>query len=149
MGGGYGTERGRYGGKRGFRMEGRYGDEGGPRDEGRYGAERGPRDEGRHGEGRCGGHRGGRGRHGRPSDLEALAGWLLARASGKGGHGHQRPTPEEIEELIALRRMRGFGGPGFGGRAAVAAEAAARLAEATFAWRCCVCWLTSRVMATS
>jgi DNA-binding PadR family transcriptional regulator len=95
-------------------MEGRYGDEGGPRGEGRYGAERGPRDEGRHGEGRCGGHRGGRGRHGRPSDLEALAGWVLARASGKGGR-HDRPTPEEIEELIALRRMRGFGGPGFGG----------------------------------
>ncbi len=110
----YGTERGRHGGKRGFRMEGRYGDEGGPRGEGRYGAERGPRDEGRHGEGRCGGHRGGRGRHGRPSDLEALAGWVLARASGKGGR-HDRPTPEEIEELIALRRMRGFGGPGFGG----------------------------------
>jgi DNA-binding PadR family transcriptional regulator len=76
----------------------------------RYGEERG-----RHGEGRCGGHRGGKGRHGRPSDLEALASWVLARASGKGGHGHQRPTPEEIEELIALRRMRGFGGPGFGG----------------------------------
>src|ERR1700727_1315342 len=76
----------------------------------RYGDERG-----RHGEGRCGGHRGGKGRHGRPSDLEALAGWLLARASGKGGHSHGRPSPEEIEELIALRRMRGFGGPGFGG----------------------------------
>jgi DNA-binding PadR family transcriptional regulator len=76
----------------------------------RYGEERG-----RHAEGRCGGHRGGKGRHGRPSDLEALAGWLLARAGGKGGHGHSRPTPEEIEELIALRRMRGFGGPGFGG----------------------------------
>jgi DNA-binding PadR family transcriptional regulator len=75
----------------------------------RYGEERG-----RHGEGRCGGHRGGKGRHGRPSDLEALASWVLARASGK-GHGHQRPTPDEIEELIALRRMRGFGGPGFGG----------------------------------
>jgi DNA-binding PadR family transcriptional regulator len=76
----------------------------------RYGDERG-----RHGEGRCGGHRGGRGRHGRPSDLEALAGWLLARAGGKGSHSHGRPSPEEIEELIALRRMRGFGGPGFGG----------------------------------
>jgi DNA-binding PadR family transcriptional regulator len=76
----------------------------------RYGEERG-----RHAEGRCGGHRGGKGRHGRGSDLEALAGWLLARAGGKGGHGHTRPTPEEIEELIALRRMRGFGGPGFGG----------------------------------
>jgi DNA-binding PadR family transcriptional regulator len=90
----------------------------GPRAEGRYGDEREPRGEGRFGgreAGRCGGHRGGKGRHGRTSDLEALAGWVLARASGKGGHGHQRPTPEEIEELIALRRMRGFGGPGFGG----------------------------------
>src|ERR1700727_3474154 len=76
----------------------------------RYGDERGG-----HGEGRCGGHRGGRGRHGRPSDLEALAGWLLARAGGKGSHGHGRPSPEEIEELLALRRMGGFGGPGFGG----------------------------------
>ena len=77
----------------------------------RYGDERG-----RHEEGRCGGHRGGKGRHGRQSDLEALASWVLTRAGGKGGHGHGRPTPEEIEELIALRRMRGFGGgPGFGG----------------------------------
>ena len=120
---GYGAERGRHGGKRGPRMEGRFGDEGGPRGEGRYGSEGGPRGEGRHGDerergrhgqGRCGGHRGGRGRHGRGSDLEALAGWVLARAGGKGGR-HERPTPEEIEELIALRRMRGFGGPGFGG----------------------------------
>jgi DNA-binding PadR family transcriptional regulator len=68
-----------------------------------------------HGEGRCGGHRGGKGRHGRPNDLEALASWVLTRAGGKGGRGHERPTPEEIEELIALRRMRGFGGSGFGG----------------------------------
>jgi DNA-binding PadR family transcriptional regulator len=122
---GYG-ERGRHGSKRGSRMQGGYGEERGPRGEGRYGegrygGERGPGESGyadergRHGEGRCGGHRGGKGRHGRPSDLEALAGWVLARATGKGGHGHQRPTPEEIEELIALRRMRGFGGPGFGG----------------------------------
>jgi DNA-binding PadR family transcriptional regulator len=94
-------------------MEAGYGEERGSRGESRYGDERGER--GGHGEGRCGGHRGGRGRHGRPSDLEALAGWLLARAGGKGGRGHERPTPEEIEELIALRRMRGFGGPGFGG----------------------------------
>ena len=82
-----------------------------------YGAERERYGEqpGRHGEGRCGGYRGGQGRHGRQSDLEALASWVLARA-GKGGPGHRRPTPEEIEELIALRRMRGFGGgPGFGG----------------------------------
>jgi DNA-binding PadR family transcriptional regulator len=141
---GYGTERGRHGGKRGFRMgrydergprgesrydeergprgESRYGDERGPRGGGRYGEERGPRGESRYseergprGEGRHGGHCGGKGRHGRPSDLEALASWVLARAGGRGGRGHERPTPEEIEELIALRRMRGFGGPGFGG----------------------------------
>jgi DNA-binding PadR family transcriptional regulator len=118
---GYGTDRERYGEERGRHGKGRHGDERGPRAEGRYGDERGPRAEGRYGEerggpekGRCG-HRGGKGRHGRTSDLEALASWVLARASGKGGHGHQRPTPEEIEELIALRRMRGFGGPGFGG----------------------------------
>jgi DNA-binding PadR family transcriptional regulator len=37
------------------------------------------------------------------------------KEKGRGRHG--RPTPEEIEELIAMRRMRGgpFGGPG-GGR---------------------------------
>jgi DNA-binding PadR family transcriptional regulator len=37
------------------------------------------------------------------------------KEKGQGRHG--RPTPEEIEELIAMRRMRGgpFGGPG-GGR---------------------------------
>ena len=96
-------------GERGYGEGGRYGSERGPRDEGRSGDERGGP-----GKDRCG-HRGGRGRHGRQSDLEALASWVLARAGGKGGHGHQRPTPEEIEELIALRRMRGFGGPGFGG----------------------------------
>jgi DNA-binding PadR family transcriptional regulator len=118
--GGYG-ERGRHGGKRGPRMDARFGEERGSRSEGGYGDERGPRAEGRHGDERGGpgkdrcGHRGGQGRHGRPSDLEALASWVLARAGGKGGRGHERPTPEEIEELIALRRMRGFGGPGFGG----------------------------------
>jgi DNA-binding PadR family transcriptional regulator len=81
-----------------------------------FGAERGRHgDERERHEGRCGGHRGGRGRHGGgQSDLEALASWVLSRA-GKGGHGHRRPTPEELDELIALRRMRGFGGPGFGG----------------------------------
>jgi DNA-binding PadR family transcriptional regulator len=77
---------------------------------GRYGDERD-----RHEEGRCGGHRGGGGRHGRQSDLEALASWVLSRAGKAGPRGHRRPTPEELEELIALRRMRGFGGPGFGG----------------------------------
>jgi DNA-binding PadR family transcriptional regulator len=46
-------------------------------------------------------------RHGPPQ-------WAFSR--GKGGYG--RPTPEELEELIALRRMRGgpFGGPGSFGR---------------------------------
>ena len=106
----YGAERERYGAERGRHGKGRHGDERGPRAEGRYGDERG-----RYEEGRCGGHRGGHGRHGRQSDLEALASWVLARAGGKGGRGRGRPTPEEIEELIALRRMRGFGGPGFGG----------------------------------
>jgi DNA-binding PadR family transcriptional regulator len=40
-------------------------------------------------------------------------GWAFAK--GKGRHG--RPSPEELEELIALRRMRGgpFGGGPFGG----------------------------------
>jgi DNA-binding PadR family transcriptional regulator len=40
---------------------------------------------------------------------------VLNRAGKGGPRGHRRPTPEELEELIALRRMRGFGGPGFGG----------------------------------
>jgi DNA-binding PadR family transcriptional regulator len=83
-----------------------------------FGAERGrPGDERErlHDE-RCGGHRGGRGRHGGgQSDLEALASWVLSRAGRAGPRGHRRPTPEELDELIALRRMRGFGGPGFGG----------------------------------
>jgi DNA-binding PadR family transcriptional regulator len=46
-----------------------------------------------------------------------LAGqWAMAR--GKHGSGHGRPSPEELEELIALRRMRGgpFSGPGPFGR---------------------------------
>ena len=36
--------------------------------------------------------------------------WLFTRGGGR----HGRPSPEELEELIALRRMRGgpFGGPG-------------------------------------
>ncbi|MFZ0043311.1 MAG: PadR family transcriptional regulator, partial [Solirubrobacteraceae bacterium] len=72
-----------------------------------------------HGEGP--GHHGeGHGRHGRYGEAawaeefgrfgEALA--RLAMARGKGRHG--RPTPEELEDLIALRRMRGgpFGGSG-------------------------------------
>jgi DNA-binding PadR family transcriptional regulator len=89
----------------------------GGRGERGFGAERGRHgDERERFEGRCGGHRGGRGRHGGgQSDLEALASWVLSRAGKGGPRGHRRPTPEELEELIALRRMRGFGGPGFGG----------------------------------
>jgi DNA-binding PadR family transcriptional regulator len=95
--------------------QGPWGQQGGRGGRG-FGAERGRHgDERERSEGRCGGHRGGRGRHGGgQTDLEALAGWVLNRAGGgKGGpRGHRRPTPEELEELIALRRMRGFGGPG-------------------------------------
>lgn len=41
-------------------------------------------------------------------------GWAFMKEKGQGRRG--RPTPEEIEELIAMRRMRGgpFGGPGGG-----------------------------------
>jgi DNA-binding PadR family transcriptional regulator len=82
-----------------------------------FGAERGRHGERERFEGRCGGHRGGKGRHGGgQSDLEALASWVLNRAGKGGPRGHRRPTPEELEELIALRRMRGFGGPGGGPR---------------------------------
>lgn len=81
---------------------------------GQWGRERGPQDRGgRHGGCHAGGRHGG---PGRPSDLEALAGWLLSRAGGRGGpggEGRRRPSPEELEELIALRRM---GGAMFGGR---------------------------------
>lgn len=77
----------------------------------------------RHGGGRHGGHRS-EGRHGGPRGGRAAKAafvqelarqWAFAR--GKGGHG--RPSAEELEELIALRRMRGgpFAGPGpFGPR---------------------------------
>ena len=43
-------------------------------------------------------------------------GWAFAKGKGKGRH--ERPGPEEIEQMIAMRRMRGgpFSGPGpFGG----------------------------------
>lgn len=44
-------------------------------------------------------------------DLQRAAHWLLAQARGR----HRRPTPEEIEQFKAWRRMRGgpfgFGGP--------------------------------------
>ena len=70
---------------------------------------------GRHGDRE--GHRGGR--HGRPGreqssgfPLEALMGWAMAK--GRHGPGPGRPGPEDLErleELIALRRMAGRGGP--------------------------------------
>src|SRR5665213_552010 len=42
-------------------------------------------------------------------------GWAFAKGKGKGHH--HRPGPEDLEDLIALRRMRGgpFGGGPFGG----------------------------------
>ena len=77
-----------------------------------------PREGGRHG-----GHRS-EGRHGGPGGRAIKAAFAreLARqwAFARGKHGgHGRPSPEELEELIALRRMRGgpFAGPGpFGPR---------------------------------
>jgi DNA-binding PadR family transcriptional regulator len=78
----------------------------------------------RHGGGRHGGSRS-EGRHGGPRGRRAAKAafardlarqWAFAR--GKHG-GPGRPSPEELEELIALRRMRGgpFAGPGpFGPR---------------------------------
>jgi DNA-binding PadR family transcriptional regulator len=83
-----------------------------------------PREGERHGGGRHGGPRS-EGRHGGPRGGRAAKAafarelarqWAFAR--GKHG-GHGRPSPEELEELIALRRMRGgpFAGPGpFGPR---------------------------------
>jgi DNA-binding PadR family transcriptional regulator len=75
-----------------------------------------------------GGRHGGHGRHGRPGGgggprgggrkaafaREIAQQWSLTRGEGR----HGRPSPEELEELIALRRMRGgpFSGPGPFGR---------------------------------
>jgi DNA-binding PadR family transcriptional regulator len=39
--------------------------------------------------------------------------WVFAREQGKGRH--DRPSEEELEDLIAMRRMRGGGGPWGGG----------------------------------
>jgi DNA-binding PadR family transcriptional regulator len=85
---------------------GRHGDSG---SEGRHGGPRGSRSEGRHG-----GRRGGRAAKAAFARELALQ-WAFAR----GKPGRDRPSPEELEELIALRRMRGgpFAGPGpFGPR---------------------------------
>src|SRR5205807_2051391 len=75
----------------------------------RHGPHSGGRGQGRHG------GKGGRGRQGFPmAEAAELAGWALA----KGRARHHRPSPEALEELMALRRMRGgpFGGPGGFGR---------------------------------
>jgi DNA-binding PadR family transcriptional regulator len=57
---------------------------------------------------RGGGRKGHRHHHHRDA-----ANWFFARGEGRGGRG-VRPTPEEIDQLIAWRRMGGgpFGGPG-------------------------------------
>jgi DNA-binding PadR family transcriptional regulator len=84
--------------------------------EGRSGYGRGD-DESRGGRGRHGGGRGPGGRGEFP--IEALAGWLMARGDGPRRHGPRGLDPEDlerIEELVALRRMRGKGGPGPFGR---------------------------------
>jgi len=55
----------------------------------------------------------GRAARGKRAHRHGPPGWAFAK--GKGRHG--RPSPEELEEMIALRRMRGgpFGGGPFGG----------------------------------
>jgi DNA-binding PadR family transcriptional regulator len=63
-------------------------------------------------------HSHGHGGHGRPDRAEvalrALAAWAFAKGKGPGKGRHGRPSPEDIENLIALRRMRGgpFGAEG-------------------------------------
>jgi DNA-binding PadR family transcriptional regulator len=83
--------------------------EGGRHGGGHRGRHGGPRSEGHHG-----GPRGGRGAKAAFA-RELAQQWAFARGK---GHGHHRPSPEELEELIALRRMRGgpFSGPGPFGR---------------------------------
>ena len=67
-------------------------------------------------EGRDEGERGGRrGRKGHRHHHHDAANWLFSRGGGGGGGRHgMRPTPEELEQMIAWRRMGGgpFGGPG-------------------------------------
>jgi DNA-binding PadR family transcriptional regulator len=84
-------------------------DEGGRHGGGHRGRHGGPRSEGRHG-----GPRGGRGAKAAFA-RELAQQWAFTRGK---GHGRHRPSPEELEELIALRRMRGgpFSGPGPFGR---------------------------------
>jgi DNA-binding PadR family transcriptional regulator len=87
-------------------------------DEASEGGRHGSGHRGRHGgsrsEGRPGGPRGGGGSKAAFA-RELAQQWAFARGK---GHGHHRPSPEELEELIALRRMRGgpFSGPGPFGR---------------------------------
>ena len=100
----------------------------GPQDRGRHGhgedeGGRGPGGgRGRHGGGYGGGGRGGRGFGGGRGDfpIESLIGWLMSKGEGPGHHGPGRHGPmdpeqlEKLEELIALRRMRGRGPGPFG-----------------------------------
>jgi DNA-binding PadR family transcriptional regulator len=87
----------------------------GPQDDGpREGRQGG----GRHGGGRHGGGRHGGGRSGRWEGpgfpFEALAGWAMAQGK---RHGPRHLDPEDlerIEQLVALRRMRGRGPSPFG-----------------------------------
>ena len=90
--------------------------------ESQWGRGCGPEGRGRYGD-REGGPRGRHGRHeGGGFPVEALMGWAMARGKGAGGphrHGPRGLDPEDlerIEELVALRRMRGRGGPGPFGR---------------------------------
>ncbi len=56
----------------------------------------------------------GRGARGRKGHRQGPPAWVFSHGKGR----HHRPTPEELEDLISLRRMRGgpFGGPGPFGR---------------------------------
>ena len=78
----------------------------GPRDR-----HHGPHHHSRHHD--CGPEGGRRDRAELESALQTVAGWVFNKA--KGGRGrHGRPSPEDIENLIALRKMRGgpFGAEG-------------------------------------
>ena len=68
-----------------------------------------------------GARHGSKGQHRRPrsfafaADKQALRAWRMAK--GKGHRHHGRPSPDEIEDFIAMRRMHGgpFGGGPFRG----------------------------------